>query len=71
MISKELKKTFSCFIKVIFYLKTEYNVCQIRCFKNGFQSLQWLHPRRLYQVFALESMVEGSLSAVIPRPSTE
>ena len=39
LFQKNLKKSFSCFIKVMFYLKREYIVCQIRCFKNEFSGL--------------------------------
>ena len=36
----------------------------------NFQSLQGLHPRRPHQGFALEWIVEGRLSTVVPRPSS-
>ena len=36
---KGIKKSFSCFIKVIFYLKRDTLCVRVRCFKNDFSEL--------------------------------
>ena len=43
---------------------------RVHCFKNGFSELaEASSPQTSPGLIVLESMVEGSLSTVIPRPS--
>ena len=67
-------KSFSCFIKVGILHKEIYNTMCVRacCFKHEFSELTGaLSPQTSPGLIVLESMVEGRLSTVIPRPSTK
>ena len=45
---------------------------RVRCFKNEFSELTWASsPQTSPGLIVLESVLEGSLSTVIPRPSTK
>ena len=69
-----IKKSFSCFIKVGILPKEIYNTMHVRvhCFQKEFSELTGASsPQTSPGLIVLESMVEGSLSTVIPRPSSK
>ena len=61
-------------MKVGILPKEIYNTMfvRVRCFKNEFSELTWASsPQTSPGLIVLESVLEGSLSTVIPRPSTK
>ena len=69
-----ISKSFSSFIKVGILPKEIYNtMCvRVRCFKNEFSELtRASSPQTSPGLIVLDSMVKGSLTTVILRPSTK